>query len=40
MQTIRLKINDRIYNQVIGYLNRFSEDEIQVVPENEKYVSV
>ena len=40
MQTIRLRISDKIYRQFMWFLQRFSRDEIQVIKENEEFLSV
>lgn len=40
MQTIRLRINDNIFKQFMWLLNRFSKNEIEVIRENEEYISV
>ena len=40
MQTIRLKVNDKIYKHLMWFLGRFSKDEIQVIKEDDKFVSV
>lgn len=37
MQTIVLKINDKIYDQVLGLLSRFGKDEIEIVIENSRF---
>jgi hypothetical protein len=37
MQTIILKINDEIYDQVLGLLSRFGKDEIEIVVENSTF---
>ena len=37
MQTIVLKINDKIYDQVLGLLSRFGKDEIEIVVENSTF---
>ncbi|MDI5894718.1 MULTISPECIES: tRNA pseudouridine synthase A [Flavobacterium] len=37
MQTIKLKINDSIYNELMWFLNRFSKDEVEIIKENEDF---
>ena len=37
MQTIVLKINDKIYDQVLVLLSRFGKDEIEIVVENSTF---
>lgn len=38
MQTIRLRINEKIYDKLIWFLSKFSKDEIEIIPENEEYI--
>jgi hypothetical protein len=40
MQTIRLRVNDRIYKNLMWFLNRFSKEEIQVISENDEFMSI
>lgn len=40
MQTIRLRVNDKIYKQLMWFLGRFSKDEIQVITENTEFLSI
>jgi len=40
MQTIRLRVNDRIFQQLMWFLKRFSKNEIEVINENEEYLSI
>lgn len=40
MQTIRLRVNDKIFDRFIWLLNRFNKEEIQVILENDEFVSV
>ncbi len=40
MQTIRLRVNDSIFQQLMWLLKRFSKDEIEVINENEEYLSI
>jgi hypothetical protein len=40
MQTIKLKVNDKIYKQLMLFLGRFKKDEIQVINENNEFLSV
>lgn len=45
MHTVRLRVNDRVYDKLIGLLGKFSKDEVEVIPEtndftmNQKYLS-
>ena len=36
MQTIRLRVNDKIYKHLMWFLRRFNKEEIQVIRENNK----
>lgn len=44
MQTLQLKISDKVYDKFISILNRFSKDEIEIVEndiefqENKQYL--
>ena len=40
MQTIRLRVNDKIYDRLMWLLERFNKEEIQVIKENDEFVSV
>lgn len=40
MQTIRLRVNDKIYKHLMWFLRRFNNEEIEVITENEKFISV
>ncbi len=40
MQTIRLRVNDRIYKNLMTLLSKFSRDDIQVIEEDENYLSI
>ena len=40
MQTIRLRVNEKIYNNLMWLLSRFKREEIQIIEENEKYLTV
>ena len=40
MQTIRLRVNDTIFQQLMWFLKRFSKTEIEVINENEEYLSI
>lgn len=39
MQTIRLRVNDSIFQQLMWFLKRFGKNEIEVINENEEYLS-
>ncbi len=40
MQTIRLGVNEKVYKNLIRLLSKFSNDEIQVIEEDETYLSI
>jgi len=40
MQTLRLKVNQDILNNLLWFLNRFDENEIQIISENDQFLSV
>ena len=40
MQTIRLRVNEKVYKNLIKFLSKFSNDEIQVIEENETNLSI
>jgi hypothetical protein len=37
MHTIRLKVNDKIYEKLLWLLGKFSKDEIEIVIENSTF---
>lgn len=39
MQTLRLRVNDKIYDKLIWLLAKFKKDEIEVITEDEKFLS-
>lgn len=40
MHTIRLRINDKIFNHFLWLLQRFGKDEIEIINEDHEYQSV
>ena len=40
MQTIRLRVNEKVYKNLIRLLSKFSKEKIQVIEENETYLSI
>ncbi len=40
MQTIRLRVNDKVYKNLIRLLGKFSSEEIQVIEENDNFLSI
>lgn len=39
MQTIRLRINDKIYKNILWLLGRFDKEELQIIEEDEQFSS-
>ena len=40
MQTIRLRVNDKIYHHLMWFLKRFNKEELQVIREDKEFLSV
>ena len=40
MQTIRLRVNDKTYKNLIRLLSKFSKDEVEVIEENDTFLSI
>jgi hypothetical protein len=40
MQTIRLRVNDKIYKNIMWFLGRFNRDEIQIINESNEFISI
>jgi hypothetical protein len=40
MQTIRLKVNDKIFRNLMWFLGRFNSDEIQILNESNEFLPV
>lgn len=40
MQTIRLRINDKIYKHLMWFLKRFNKEELQVIHEDDEFLSI
>ena len=40
MQTIRLRVNDKAYKNLIRLLSKFSKDEVEVIEENDTFLSI
>jgi hypothetical protein len=38
MKSIRLNINDKVYDKIIWFLSKFSSDEIEIL-DNNSYIS-
>lgn len=40
MQTIRLQVNNSIYKNLMWFLSRFKKEEINIIQENDSFLSV
>jgi hypothetical protein len=40
LQTIRLRVNDKVYKNLIILLSKFSKDEVEVIEENDSFLSI
>lgn len=40
MQTIRLQVNNDTYKHLMWFLTRFKKEEIQIINEDEEFLSV
>lgn len=40
MQTIRLRVNDKVYKYLMWFLSKFNKEEIQIIEENREFSSV
>lgn len=40
MQTIRLRVNDKVYKNLLRLLSKFSKDEVEVIEENGTFLSI
>jgi len=40
MPTIRLQVNNNIYKHLMWFLSRFKKDEIQIIEEDQTFLSV
>jgi len=40
MQTIRMMVSDKVFDNLMWFLSRFNTDEIQVIKESNEYVSI
>ncbi|MDF1575469.1 MAG: hypothetical protein P1P86_09800 [Bacteroidales bacterium] len=40
MQTIRLRVKDKVYKNLIRLLSKFSKDEVEVIEENDTFLSI
>ncbi len=40
MQTIRLRVKDNIFKHLMWFLSRFNKEEIQVIREDDEFISI
>ena len=40
MQTIRLQVNNTTYKQLMRFLSRFNKEELQIINEDQEFLSV
>ena len=40
MQTLRLLVSDKIYDNILQMLSKFRKEELEIITENEHYLSV
>ena len=40
MHTIRLRVNDKVYKHLIKILSKFSKEDMQVVTEDDTFISI
>jgi len=40
MQIIRLRVHDKIYKNLMWFLERFKKEELQIINESKEYLSV
>jgi hypothetical protein len=40
MHTIRIRVNDKVYKHLIKILSKFSKEEIQVITEDNTFISI
>lgn len=40
MQTIRLRVNDKVYKNLIRFLSKFNKEEVVVIEENDTFLSI
>ena len=38
MHTVRLKINDHVYDKLIWLLGKFNKDEVEVIDESDEFL--
>ena len=40
MQTIRLRIHDKVYDKLMWLLSKFNKDEIEIITEDSSFVDI
>ncbi|WP_162054959.1 tRNA pseudouridine synthase A [Pontibacter pamirensis] len=40
MQTIRLRVNEKVYEHLMWFLSKFNKDELQIIEEGEEFASI
>ena len=38
MHTLRLKVNDKIYDKLLGLLSKFNKDEIEIIADTSDFI--
>jgi len=38
MHTVRLKVNDSVYDKLLGLLSKFNKDEVEIISETSDFV--
>lgn len=38
MHTVRLRVNDGVYDKLLGLLSKFSKDEVEIISETADFV--
>ncbi len=38
MHTVRLRVNDGVYDKLLGLLSKFSKDEVEIISETSDFV--
>ena len=38
MQTVRLKISDKVYDKVMWLLSKFNRNEVEIIPDDPSYI--
>ena len=40
MHTVRLRVNDKVYKHLMWFLDKFNKDELQIIEENDEFLSI